>query len=56
MKADAPFGSTALTDKFIDSGTAFVDVADVDDYIGSMQAVTAEMMGGFEATYLDCPA
>jgi len=56
VKADAPFGSTALTDKFIDSGTAFVDVADVDDYIGSMQAVTAEMMGSFEATYLDCPA
>ncbi len=56
VKADAPFGSTALTDKFIDSGTAFVDVSGVDDYIGSMQAVTKDLMDTFQETYLDCPA
>lgn len=56
VAADAPFGSTALTDKFIDSGTTFVDAAQVDDYLASMQAVTTELMANFEATYLDCPA
>lgn len=56
IKADAPFASTALTDKFIDSGTTFVDATTVDNYIGAMQAVTTELMATFEATYLDCPA
>jgi ribose transport system substrate-binding protein len=56
VAADAPFGSTALTDRFIDSGTTFVDATAVDDYIASMQAVTADLMADFEATYLDCPA
>jgi ribose transport system substrate-binding protein len=56
VAVDAPFGSTALTDRFIDSGTTFVDATAVDDYIASMQAVTADLMADFEATYLDCPA
>lgn len=56
IKAGAPFASTALTDKFIDSGTAFVDATGVDNYIASMQAVTKDLMATFEATYLDCPA
>ena len=42
VKADAPFGSTAQTNRFIDSGTAFVDASGVDNYIGAMQAVTAD--------------
>jgi len=56
VAADAPFGSTALTDKFIDSGTSFVDATTVDNYIGAMQAETARLMETFEADYLDCPA
>lgn len=56
VKADAPFASTALTDKFIDSGTSFVDATTVDNYVGAMQAETARLMETFEATYLDCPA
>lgn len=56
VKADAPFSSTALTDKFIDSGTTYVDADTVDNYIGEMQAVTQEIMASFEDTYLDCPA
>lgn len=56
VKADAPFGSTALTDNFIDSGTTFVAADGVDDYIVSMQDVTKELMASFEDTYLDCPA
>lgn len=54
VKEDAPWKSTALTDRFIDSGTAFVGADGVDNYIKSMQDVTAELMKTFEATYLTC--
>lgn len=54
IKADAPFKSIALTDKFIDSGTVFAGIDAVDDYVASMQAITKELFDGFEATYLDC--
>lgn len=54
IKPDAPFGSTALTDKFIDSGTAFVGPDKVDTYIEAMQTVTKELMADFDATYLAC--
>lgn len=56
VKGDAPFKSTALTDKFIDSGTVFVDASSVDTYIAAMQGITEDLMATFEATYLDCPA
>lgn len=54
VKADAPFKTIALTDKFIDSGTVFAGVDAVDNYVGSMQAITKEIFAGFEDTYLDC--
>lgn len=54
VKEDAPWKSTALTDRFIDSGTAFVGADGVDNYIKSMQDVTTELMKTFEATYLTC--
>jgi ribose transport system substrate-binding protein len=54
VKADAPFKSNALTDKFIDSGTVFVDAAQVDNYVGAMQGITKELLAGFEKTYLSC--
>ncbi|PWJ11752.1 sugar ABC transporter substrate-binding protein [Jannaschia seohaensis] len=54
VKADAPFKSIALTDKFIDSGTVFAGIDAVDNYVASMQAITAELMEGFEDTYLTC--
>lgn len=54
VKDDAPFKSIALTDKFIDSGTVFAGADAVDNYVGSMQAITAELFEGFEDTYLDC--
>ena len=56
VKADAPFSSTALTDKFIDSGTSFVGPDKVDTYIEAMQSVTKELMANIDATSLDCPA
>jgi ribose transport system substrate-binding protein len=55
VRADAPFGTTAQTDRFVDSGTAFVDAASAGNFIPLMQAVTEELLAGFEATYLACP-
>ncbi len=54
VKEDAPFASTALTDRFIDSGTTFVDASGVDNYVGAMQAITKEIMADFETNYLTC--
>ncbi len=54
VKEDAPWKTTAQTDRFIDSGTAFVSADGVDNYIKSMQDVTADLMKTFEATYLTC--
>ncbi|MCU0905955.1 MAG: sugar ABC transporter substrate-binding protein [Rhodobacteraceae bacterium] len=54
VKADAPFASIALTDRFVDSGTVFAGVDAVDNYVGSMQAITQEIFATFEETYLDC--
>lgn len=54
VKADAPFGSNALTDKFIDSGTAYVDASSADTYLDAMRAETDRILADFEATYLTC--
>ncbi|WP_245413997.1 sugar ABC transporter substrate-binding protein [Fulvimarina endophytica] len=54
IKADAPFKSNALTDRFVDSGTAYVDASNADSYIETMRGETKAIMDGFEATYLDC--
>ncbi|MDQ0472987.1 sugar ABC transporter substrate-binding protein [Labrys wisconsinensis] len=54
VKADAPFKTNALTAKFIDSGTVFVDASQVDTYVGAMQGITKELMATFEKTYLTC--
>ena len=53
VKADAPFKSNALTTKFIDSGTVFVDAAQVDTYVTAMQGITKDLFATFEKTYLD---
>jgi ribose transport system substrate-binding protein len=55
VKQDAPFKAIALTNRFIDSGTVYADKGAVDNYVGSMQAITKQIFGGFEKTYLDCP-
>jgi ribose transport system substrate-binding protein len=54
VKADAPFKSIALTNRFVDSGTVFAGADAVDNYVASMQAITQELFAGFEETYLDC--
>jgi len=54
VKSDAPFKSNALTEKFVDSGTVFAGVDEVDNYVESMQSITKTLFEGFESTYLDC--
>ncbi len=54
VKEDAPWLQTAQTARFIDSGTAFVDASQVDDYQAAMVAVTEEIMGTFKDAYLAC--
>ncbi len=54
IKDDAPFNSIALTNRFIDSGTVFVDAAHADDYVAAMQGITKELFATFEKTYLTC--
>ena len=56
FKDDAPWQQTAQTDRFIDSGTAYVDAASVDTYQDAMVQVTEELMDGFKERYMDCPS
>ncbi|MEM6762858.1 MAG: substrate-binding domain-containing protein [Pseudomonadota bacterium] len=55
LKDDAPWQTTAQTDRFIDSGTAFVGVGEVDTYQDAMVRVTDEIMKDFKDTFMDCP-
>jgi ribose transport system substrate-binding protein len=54
LKANAPWKSNALTNRFIDSGTVFVDAAQVGNYVSAMQGITKTMMAKFSDTYFDC--
>lgn len=54
MKDDAPWQQTAQTAHFIDSGTAFVDAAQVKDYKAAMIAVTDDIMATFKDDFLAC--
>jgi ribose transport system substrate-binding protein len=55
LKDDAPWQTTAQTDRFIDSGTAFVGQAEVANYQEAMVRETERIMADFKATYLNCP-
>lgn len=55
MRDDAPWGSTAQTDRFIDSGTALVRADQVANYQDAMVQVTKEIMATFKDNYLSCP-
>jgi ribose transport system substrate-binding protein len=54
LKADAPWKSNALTAKFVDSGTVFVDAAQVDTYVDAMRGISKEILANFEKDYMDC--
>ncbi len=55
LKEDAPWKSNALTDKFVDSGTVYVSVDGVANYVDSMKAATKTLFDSFPANYLNCP-
>jgi ribose transport system substrate-binding protein len=55
VKANAPFKTIALTNRFIDSGTVFAGKDQVDNYVGAMQAITKDIFAKFADTYLTCP-
>jgi ribose transport system substrate-binding protein len=54
IKADAPFKTNALTTKFIDSGTSFIDATKVGSYVETMRGETKKLLASFDATYLSC--
>jgi ribose transport system substrate-binding protein len=54
FKNDAPWKSNALTVKFVDSGTVFVDATQVDNYVAAMRSITKELLANFEKDYLNC--
>jgi ribose transport system substrate-binding protein len=55
LKDDAPWQTTAQTDRFIDSGTAFVGADEVGSYQDAMIRVTEDIMATFEDSFMDCP-
>ncbi len=55
VRDDAPWASTAQTDRFIDSGTALVRADQVANYQDAMVQVTQELMKTFKDDYLSCP-
>jgi ribose transport system substrate-binding protein len=54
LKDDAPWKSNALTSKFVDSGTVFVDATQVDTYVDAMRGITKTILANFEKDYMNC--
>lgn len=54
LRDDAPWKSNALTKKFVDSGTVFVDAAKVDTYVDAMKGITKDILANFEKDYMNC--
>lgn len=55
IKADAPFETNALTTKFVDSGTVFVDAATAPTYVTAMVGISADLKANMDTNFLDCP-
>jgi ribose transport system substrate-binding protein len=55
IKADAPFAANALTTKFVDSGTVFVDAATAPTYVTAMVGISADLKANMDTNFLDCP-
>ncbi len=54
LKEDAPWKSNALTAKFVDSGTVFVDASTADTYVDAMRGITKDILATFEKDYMNC--
>ena len=55
LKADAPFASNALTTKFVDSGTVFVDAATAQTYLSAIVDISADLKTNMDTNFLACP-
>lgn len=55
IKADAPFETNALTTKFVDSGTVFVDAATAPTYVTAMVGISADLKANMDTNFPDCP-
>ncbi len=54
LNADAPWKSNALTNKFVDSGTVYVDVSQVDTYVDAMRGISKTLMASIDKDFLSC--
>lgn len=54
LKEDAPWKSNALTAKFVDSGTAYVDKDTAATYVDAMVAITRDLLDNFEKDFMNC--
>jgi ribose transport system substrate-binding protein len=54
LKDDGPWKSNALTNRFVDSGTVFVDQASAPTYVNAMVGITADLLANFEKDFMTC--
>jgi ribose transport system substrate-binding protein len=54
LKEDAPWKSNALTKKFVDSGTVYVDATQVDTYVDAMRGISKTLMASIDKDFLAC--
>lgn len=55
LKADAPWTEANQTAMLIDSGTVYVDAANLDTYRDISQEKAKELLAAFQEKYLECP-
>ncbi|MGQ0564332.1 MAG: substrate-binding domain-containing protein [Gemmobacter sp.] len=54
LKDDGPWKSNALTTRFVDSGTVFVDQASAPTYVDAMVGITTNLLANFEKDFMTC--
>ncbi len=54
LKEDGPWKTNALTAKFVDSGTVFVDQATAPTYVDAMVGITTDLLASFEKDFMTC--
>ncbi len=54
IKADAPWKSNALTVKFVDSGTVYVDATQADTYVDAMRGISKTLLASMDKDFLAC--
>jgi ribose transport system substrate-binding protein len=54
IKADAPWKSNALTAKFVDSGTVYVDATQADTYVDAMRGISKILLASMDKDFLAC--